>query len=326
VADRRRYELAVQRAAQHLAAVDLDCTAVQGCADAIALWSGRRLPEGHRWAGHRLYPPRTQSRAWSTYWRAVEHARRQREGLRNSIVTLNEGLVIHYVQSRDQWKIRDHDQGRSCLAWDDLLQHGREGLMVAASRYDPNKVAPRTGRLIRFSTYATWWIRHHVDRAYQQGAAQIRLPLDVQVSVYKLSRVLDQGEHLTLEQLAQRARLTPAKARKALSFMGWRVDSLDAPVGREEGRTFTLADLVPDDAPGQDEALDRERVAVRLLALLDGLDPESQAIVGELYGFGGDPQTPQQIARRRQVPRERVDQIHTRALASLRGALQETRA
>lgn len=325
VGDRRRYEAAVGRAAQRLAAVDLDCTAVLGCTDAIALWSGRRLPEGHRWAGHRLHPARTQSRAWLTYWRAVEHARALRQRARNAIVVLNEGLVIHFVASRGQWMIRDAENGRSALDRQDLQQHAREGLMVAAARFDPERRDPRTGRLIQFSTYATWWMRHHVERAHQQGAAQIRLPLATQVAVYKLGRLLDRWPDLPPEELARRAKLSLAKCEDALQHMGWHMASLDAPLGYHEGRPLTLAEVTPDPAAWQDEQLDQERIAVRLLALLEDLDPEAKAIVGDLYGFAGESQTPQQIARRRQVPRERVDQIHHRALASLRGALEESR-
>ena len=338
VADARAYARAVDRAAQWLAGLDLDCRIVNACADAIALWSGRRLPAGHRWAGERLFRPRARSRAWGQYWQGVEHGRRLRERLRNEIVTLNEGLVIHYVGSRDLWKIRDHAEGRSSLAREDLQQHAREGLMVAAARFDPEMIAPRTGRLIQFSTYATHWMRHYVDRAYQVGAQQVRLPLDLQVCCYKLARVLQQHPEIELDELARLAKLTPAKARKALGHMGWRMASMDAPLGRVEGRSVTLADLTPDQryqgderqgftleaAPGLDEQLDQDRVTVRMLVLLEGLEPEDASIVRELYGFEGEAQTAHQIARRRQVPRERIEQIHHRALATMRAQIETT--
>lgn len=341
VGDAQRYERACLRAAEWLAQQDLDCRVANACVDTIALWSGRRLPEAHRWAGERLYPARTYSLTWRRYWQGVEHGRRHREKLRNAIVVMNEGLVIHYVQSRGQWMIRDGENGRSNLDRQDLQQHAREGLMTAANRFDPERRDPKTGRPIQFSTYATWWMRHHVDRAYQQGAAQVRLPLATQVAVYKLGRLLDRWPEMPPEELARRAKLSVDKTLDALGYLGWHVSSLDAPVGWHEGRALTLADVTADQgyegnerngfalrpAPWLDEQLDQDRIAVRLLALLEGLDPEAQEIVRDTMGFDGEPQTLAQIARRRQMPRERVEQIHHRALANLRAHLtQETAA
>lgn len=357
VADAQRYERACLRAAEWLSLQDLDCKVANACTDAIALWSGRRLPPGHRWAGERICPPRTYSQTWRRYWQGVEHGRRERERLRNAIVTLNEGLVIHYVQSRGQWMIRDGENGRSSLDRSDLQQHAREGLMVAANRYDPEKKAPRTGGLIQFSTYATWWMRHHVDRAYQQGAAQIRVPLATQVLAYKVSRLLDRWPDAGPEQLAMRLwssrknatpwpQLEPKvrareveRAAEALTCIGWHYASLDAPMGHQEGRALTFADMTPDQAvhgderrgfsrvPAAwlDEQLDQDRVLVRMLAMLDGLDPEARDVVGAAFGFDGEPQTLAQIARRRQIPRERVEQIHHRALATMRAHLETAR-
>jgi len=322
VRDRRIYQRACRRAGEWLAGQDRDCRVANACADAIDLWAGRSLPRGHRWAGVRIYPARVHSRVWQRYWSAVEETREEREGTRNAIVMLNEGLVIHYVQSRAQWMLR----GQTSLTREDLQQHAREGLHRAADLYDPDRPNPRTGRPIRFSTYAMHWLRHFVDRGHQTTARLIRLPLTTQVLVYRIGQHLDQHPRATVGELATalsrpRKRVTQAAVRDALECLGWSVQSMDAPLGFQEGRALTLADLVPDPSELQDEVLDHDRVLVRMLSALEGMDPDDREVIGSLYGLDGDAQTAQQVARRLRWPRERVELVHDRALTELRSAM-----
>ena len=60
-------------------------------------------------------------------------------------------------------------RGNNALAMEDLVQEGTVGLMTAVRRFDPT-------RGLRFSTFATWWIRSAVGRAYSSQSRLIRLP------------------------------------------------------------------------------------------------------------------------------------------------------
>ena len=52
--------------------------------------------------------------------------------------------------------------------YEDLVQQGNLGLLYAASRFDPD-------RGVKFSTYATWWIRQRIQRYRSQDDQSISL-------------------------------------------------------------------------------------------------------------------------------------------------------
>ena len=58
------------------------------------------------------------------------------------------------------------------LPFPDLVSEGNIGLMQAAARFEPE-------REVRFSTYATWWIRQTIERAIMNQTRTIRLPIHV---------------------------------------------------------------------------------------------------------------------------------------------------
>ena len=69
------------------------------------------------------------------------------------------------------------------MPYEDLVQEGCIGLLVAIDRFDPE-------RGYRFSTYANFWIRQSISRALQKNFGQIYLPSHVYFDKIRLERAI----------------------------------------------------------------------------------------------------------------------------------------
>jgi RNA polymerase primary sigma factor len=67
---------------------------------------------------------------------------------------------------------KQHKVTGGILPMADLIQEGSIGLIKAVCRFDH-----RLG--LRFTTYALWWVDHHVQRAIADKAREIRLPVHI---------------------------------------------------------------------------------------------------------------------------------------------------
>lgn len=63
------------------------------------------------------------------------------------------------------------------LEMEDLVQEGMQGVIRAARTFDEKRGA--------FSTYATPWIRHYIQRAVHMGARTVRVPMSVAKAAWK---------------------------------------------------------------------------------------------------------------------------------------------
>jgi RNA polymerase primary sigma factor len=132
-----------------------------------------------------------RDRARSEWLRRVYAANRAATEARNDFVRANLRLVVSIA--------RRFNHGRMALA--DLIQEGNLGLLKAVERYDYR-------RGFRFSTYASWWIRHAISRALADKGREVRLPvhmIDAQHRLTKARRTLtgQLGRQPTSEELAE---------------------------------------------------------------------------------------------------------------------------
>jgi RNA polymerase primary sigma factor len=92
---------------------------------------------------------------------------------------------------------------------------------------------------VKFSTYATWWIRQAITRALADQARTIRIPVHMVERMNRVARVrrgLVQrlGREPSVEEIGVLVELSAGKVEEALK-LGQEPVSLEAPVGSEEG-------------------------------------------------------------------------------------------
>lgn len=98
----------------------------------------------------------------------------------------------------------------------DLIQEGNLGLMHAVEKFEHK-------RELKFSTYATWWIRQYITRAIANKGRTIRLPVHVHDLLLKIKKVTTELELAldrppTEEEVARKLKLSTNKVRETLAY------------------------------------------------------------------------------------------------------------
>lgn len=197
----------------------------------------------------------------------------------------------------------------------DLIQEGSIGLLAAARRFDP-------ARDLRFSTYATKWIRQGVSRCVLNHAELIRVPLHTGEKIRKLLKAhtaLTQqtGDVPTAAQLAEACQLPQKKVEEYLQLLP-QIVSLDAPVGSEEAAALQL--LLEDvQAPQPQEELVRRELKELMEQLLCRLTERQQQVLRLRFGLDdGVERSLEQTGKELGISKERARQLEHAAMDKLR--------
>ncbi len=195
----------------------------------------------------------------------------------------------------------------------DLVQEGNLGLLKAASKYDHRKQ-------VRFSTYASWWIKQSITRALSNKRRSIRLPHRKEDALRKIQRAhnaLSQRfmRRPSVDEVAKEVGMESSEVVQIMNIATGPV-SLDSDLSSDSG---TLHDVFEDYSYSPDTEVMKKEMRQETLRFLERLREKEKKILLYRFAFyGGKKYTLKRISDEMGISPETVRQIELRALRKLR--------
>lgn len=207
------------------------------------------------------------------------------------------------------------------LEEEDIEHYGMIGLVRAVEKFDASKG-------LKFSTYATWWIKQAIQRGIANDAKLIRIPVHMAERIAKVLRARDRLHALygksSFREIAIESDIPVDQVIECLRLSAGIV-SLDKRVDEEGGGS--LGDFIiedPDLATDPGQLLDDETMRLIINDALATLTERESEILKRRHGMAASiPQTLEEIGAHFGLTRERIRQLEVKATTGLLVALEE---
>lgn len=247
--------------------------------------------------------------------REAELAQKMLEGdlaAKNELIESNLRLVVG-IAKQYQYK------GLPLL---DLIQEGNLGLITAIEKFDPTKG-------YRLSTYASWWIRHHVTRALSDQSRTIKLPANIVEDSLKLNKLYERllttlERSPTAEELAEVSNMPVEQVNKILNSKKYQTtSSIDTKI-KDDKNEASFSDFIEYKGESANSRLEEEANRDIIFSVLDTLSEREKFIIIERFGLmrNGAGKTLEDIGKELNISKERVRQLEDQALIKLRNPIR----
>lgn len=233
---------------------------------------------------------------------------------RGKMIEANERLVMSIA--------RRYANAEKGIDIRDIKQEGQMGLMRAVEKFDYRKG-------LKFSTYATWWIRQAIARSIADQSRTIRIPVhmvEILNRVNKATRILKEqnGSMPTAAEISEYTEISVDKVRRVMRI-GKEPTSLDAPIAMgDDPNASTIGEIIEDNRQSSPDKIIEEKTMKRQIAIeMEKLTPEEEEIlrlrraINANFISGDGELTLDEVGERFGRTREKIRSMENKALEKL---------
>ena len=198
----------------------------------------------------------------------------------DEIIRRNQRLVIKIAR-------RYESRTGKSLQIMDLIQWGNQGLLIAIERFD-------LSMNVKFSTYATWWIRQSVRKNALKNGQDFTVSYMASQFIPTIARArtkLAQSQHRepTMEEIAAEAGISLRHVQEVWEvFIG--TVSLDNEVDINGDGEVTVSEVIPSDFDRNilEDNIDQKDLIKAIFSAMTKLDAQSKQIIDLYFGINGE--------------------------------------
>lgn len=231
--------------------------------------------------------------------------------LRNNFLTANLRLVVSFA-------IQYQHLG---IPIEDLIQEGNTALIRAIEKFD-------TKRNLKFSTYATWWIKQSFIRLFRNQGRTVRLPSHIHEfasRVHKKAAAFEKehNRYPSVKELARELKVAPEEIEKVNELYTEPV-SLEAEIssGKSNSQVKSLKDFLVADVEDPVELIGNKEISNSIHKALQELPELERSVILFRFGLDGEKsRTLEETSRLVRQSREKIRKIEANAIELLRKEL-----